>query len=417
MSASGGGDGAAQDGIHRPSGLGRVLGPGLVGGASDVDPTTVGTVSAVGATTGYRLSWLTVLVFPLLAVVQSISTEVGMATGRDLEDVTAQRFGPAWGFVLLVSVLAVNVVTIAADLEAGAAALGLLTGGAWQWFVVPLAVALLAVLLVGSFDEVERVLRAVLVGLFAYAGAAVLARPHWGDVLRHTVVPSLSLSSTGLADALAIVGTTLTSYAYVWQTVAYAGRVDHDVRRARTDAVAGSFFATAVMWFILIATGATLGAHHHAINTAGEAAEALRPLAGPAAATIFGVGLFASAVLALPILMITTAHVVGSEFNWRVGITSGVPHAARFYGAMAAAVALAAGIALGGVAPIRILYIASIAGGLATPVSLVFLLLVAGDSRAMHGQPITGRLAAAGWAVTAVVSLAGLAFLATQLAG
>lgn len=395
-----------------------ILGPGLVGGASDVDPTTVGTVSAVGATTGYRLSWLTALVFPLLAVVESISTEVGLATGQDLEEVTAHQFGAGWGFVLLLSVLAVNVLTIAADLEAGAAALGLLTGGPWRWFVLPLAAVLLAVLLMGSFDELERVLKYVLVGLFAYGAAAVLARPHWADVLRTTLVPSLSFSATDLGSALALLGTTLTSYAYVWQTVAYSSTgARADRRAARADAVAGSFFATVVMWFILIATGSTLGAHHHMINTAEEAAQALRPLAGPAAAVIFGIGLLVSAVLALPVLMMTTAHVVGSEFNWRVGIGSGLPNAGRFYGAMAAAVALGAGIALGGVPPIRILYVASIAGGLGTPVSLVFLLLVARHTEAMHGRPISRRLAVSGWAVTAVVSLAGAAYLVQQAVG
>jgi Mn2+/Fe2+ NRAMP family transporter len=373
-------------------------------------------VATVGASTGYRLSWLSVLVFPLLAVVQAISTEVGLATRRDLEDVTAAHFGRRWGFVLLLSILAVNLLTIAADLEAGAAAVGLLTGRDGRWFVVPLAAVVLAILLLGSFDELERILRYVLVGLLSYGAAAVLARPDWNVVLRDTVVPSLSFSATDLAAALAILGTTLTSYTYVWQTVAYSSAGSRqDRRRARADAVAGSFFASAIMWFILIATGATLGAHHQAINTAEEAAQALRPLAGPAAATIFGLGLLVSAVLALPILMMTTAHVVGSEFNWRVGVGSGMPNARRFYGAIVSAVALGAGIALGGVPPIRILFIASIAGGLATPVSLVFLLLIARNPRAMNGRPVGRRLALAGWTVTAVVSLAGLAFLAQQL--
>jgi Mn2+/Fe2+ NRAMP family transporter len=393
------------------------LGPGLVGGASDVDPTTVGTVSVVGATTVYRLSWLMALVFPMLATVQALSTRVGYVTGRDLEDVAAKRFGRRWGFVLMASVLAVNVLTIAADLEAGAAAMGLLVGGAWQWFVVPLALALLALVLVGSFDEVERILKYVLVGLFAYGAAAVLARPHWGDVLRHTLVPSLSFSADDLGGALAIVGTTLTSYVYVWQTIAY-GAENPPRRRpgvAQLDAVSGAFFATAVMWFILVASGATLGIHHQAINTADDAARALRPLAGSAAQVLFGAGLLASTVLALPVLMLTTAHVVGSEFNWRVGISSGLPNAPRFYATMAVAIALGAAIALAGVPPIRILFIASIVGGLATPVSLVFLLLVGRDAVAMNGQPVSRRLALAGWVVTGVVSLAGLAFLAQQL--
>jgi Mn2+/Fe2+ NRAMP family transporter len=169
------------------------------------------------------------------------------------------------------------------------------------------------------------------------------------------------------------------------------------------------------MWFILVASGATLGVHHQAINSAEDAARALRPLAGSAAQALFGVGLLASTVLALPVLMLTSAHVVGSEFNWRVGISAGLPNAPRFYATMAAAIALGALIALGGVPPIRILFIASIVGGLATPISLVFLMLVGTDAEAMNGRPVSRRLAVAGWMVTGIVSLAGLAFLAQQL--
>ncbi|MBV8159637.1 MAG: divalent metal cation transporter, partial [Acidimicrobiia bacterium] len=180
------------------------------------------------------------------------------------------------------------------------------------------------------------------------------------------------------------------------------------------DAVGGSFVATAAMWFILVATGATLGVHHHSVDTAEQAAEALRPLAGSAATVLFAVGLLISAVLALPVLMITTGRVVGSEFNWRERVLGSLPNAPRFYAAVGVATALGAAIALGGVPPIRILFIASIVGGLATPVSLAFLVLVGSDRRAMGGRPVSRPLAIAGWTVTGVVSLAGLAFLAQQ---
>jgi Mn2+/Fe2+ NRAMP family transporter len=396
----------------------RFLGPGLVSGASDADPTTVATLAVVGAGTIYGLAWLTLLLFPMIAVVLVISTNVGVASGQDLMAAVANGYRRSWRWLFLVSVLAVNIITIGADLEGGAAAIGLLTSLDWRWFVLPLSLVLLAVLLVGRYHHVERALKYLLLGLLAYAAAVVLAHPNWGAIARGSLVPHFRWDGEYTADALSLLGTTLTSYVYVWQTIA---QVEHRRSRAtlrarKIDAILGSFFAVVVFWFILIATGATLGVHHLHANTASEAAQALHPLAGRLAGGLFTFGLLASAVVALSVLLATTAYMTGGQMHWRRGLSLRLDEAPLFYGALTTAALLGAGIALSGISPIRLLFIAGIVGGLATPVGLVLLLAVAGNRALMRDQPVARTLLGAGWAVTAIVTLSGLIFIVRPLA-
>jgi Mn2+/Fe2+ NRAMP family transporter len=316
-----------------------------------------------------------------------------------------------------VSVVGVSVLTIAADLEAGAAALGLLFHIGWRWLVGPLGLVLLGLLVIGSYDEVVAGLRWVLLAFVAYVVSAFLAHPHWGAVLRASFVPSISLSHDYIDGALALLGTTLTSYVFVWQTIeeSQEGRHSQQLGSARMGAALGIALTVALFWFILVGTGATLGPHHVHIQTADQAAQALRPLAGSASSYVFGVGLLASAVVALPVLMATTAHVVGDAFDWRTGLSERITKARRFYAVLVASIALGAAITLVGISPIQILFVASIAGGLGAPISMVFLLRVAGDGALMAGRPVGRPLLVAGWVVAALLSCLGLAYLAEQL--
>jgi Mn2+/Fe2+ NRAMP family transporter len=394
----------------------KALGPGIVSGASDADPTTVATMSVVGATTTYRLSWLTVLVYPMLANVQVISARVGLVTNRGLQELVRRRYGRRWGIVLLIAVLAVNLVTLAADLEAGAAALGLVFNLDYRWFALPLGAVLFVLLVAGSFTTVERVLKYVLLVMFAYVAAAFLARPGWMQVLDQTVQPHISFEPAYVAAALAVLGTTLTSYAYVWEVVEESER-KLPIRRlglAQADAALGMLVAVAVFWFILVAAAATAGVHHHSIETAQDAANALQPVAGAGAKYLFAVGLLASACIAVPVLAATTAYLASAEFEFPFGLSKRFGEAVQFYSVVGASLAVAIVIALAGIPAVRLLYAASIAGALGTPISLVFLLLIAQDRGVMRGNPI-GRLARViGWATTAAVAGIGAWFLAQQ---
>jgi Mn2+/Fe2+ NRAMP family transporter len=396
----------------------RAIGPEMVSGASDNDPTNVGTAAVVGAQTVYGLSWVAVLVAPLLGVVQTIAAHVGVVARGDLQSLTLRRYGRRIAAVLLVSVVVVNIVTIAADLEAGAAAIGVLAGVDPRWLVLPLGLTLVGLLLIGRYDEVVAVLRYLLLGFLAFGVAAVLSHPDWSLLARATFVPAMSFRRDELSGALALLGTTLTAYVYVWETVE-RGVEEQDgaapdserLSRAKIGAVLSAVFTAVVFWFMLVASAATLGRHHQSVSSAQDAARALRPLAGSLAADLFAAGLVISAVVALPVLMSTTAYVVGAQFNWRRGLSEGIGRARRFYSVLASSIVLAVAVSLARVSVLGMLVAASVIGGFGTPIGLILLVRLARDRQVMGDRPISRGLAMAGWTVAVVVGGFGLLFV------
>jgi Mn2+/Fe2+ NRAMP family transporter len=317
------------------------------------------------------------------------------------------------------SVLAVNLITIGADLGAGAAAVSLLTKAPAQWLDIPYALLLLGLLVFGSYDEVQRVLKYVVLVFAAYAAAAFMAQPNWAAVLSATAIPRLSFKPEYIQAVLAILGTTLTSYAYVWETeeTKEEDKERKELDIVRLDAAVGMVVAIAVFWFILIATGATLGAHHKHVETADQAANALVPVAGPWARYIFGLGLLASSFIAVPVLAVVSGQLVCQEVGWKSGLSLRFNQARAFYLVIAGCIAVGVVISLLRISPITLLFWASIAGGLGTPISLVFLLLSARDKSVMGTVRIGKPLLVGGWITAAVVVVAGVAFLFLQIRG
>ncbi|RLU96773.1 hypothetical protein CTZ27_17385 [Streptomyces griseocarneus] len=396
----------------------RAVGPGLVAGASDTDPTTVATIAVIGSETVYGMGWCVLALFPCIAVIQSIATRVGVASGLDLQAAVAATHTPAVRRLLLLSVLAVNIVTIAADLEAGAAALGLLTGRDWRWFAAPLSLVLLAAVLLLGYHALQRAMKYLLLVLLAYAAAAVLAHPDWGAVARGTFVPRIHWNREFLFNTLSLTGTTATSYVYVWQTLSQSEeRVPwHRHRLRQFDALAGGIFATAVFWCILVATGATLGVRGLTVETAQDAAQSLRPVAGAWAGDLFACGLLASALVALPVITATTAYVTGTHLNWPCGLSLRLRDAPRFFAAMGVSVLVGLAATLVGIAPVQLLYWSGVVGAVGTPVGLALLLRVAAHPALMNGRVIGRATKAAGWAVTALITAVGVAGLVQLLA-
>lgn len=391
----------------------KVLGPGIVSGASDNDPTTVASLAVIGSTTTYGLSWLILLVIPMLSVVQAISAQIGLVTNSGLESVVRKRYGKGWAYLALVSVLIVNLITLAADLEAGGAALSLLINLDYRWFIIPLAASAGFILIIGNYKEIQRVLVYLPLIFLSYVAAAFLARPNWSDVLRNSLIPHLSLTEPIISGAIALLGTTLTAYAYVWQTIEMSEETTPLSRLGlvQVDATLGTIIAGATFWFVVIATGATLGVHHKVVQTAQDAANALTPFAGRWAKPLFGTGLLASALIAIPVLSATSAYVASEMFGWGGGIDKKFWHAKKFYVTLVSVLAVSSGVALAGIAPIRLLFISSIAGGLATPITLTMMMLIAGDHRVMNRKTLNPILLVSGWVVTAVVTTAAAIFL------
>lgn len=349
----------------------------------------------------------------MLSVVQAISAQVGLVTNTGLESVVLKRYGKGWAFLTLVSVLIVNLITLAADLEGGGAALSLLINLDYRWFIIPLAAAAGFILIRGNYKQIQRVLVYLPLVFLSYVAAALVARPNWSDVLRNSLIPHFSFTGPMITGAIALLGTTLTAYAYVWQTVEMSEETTPLSRLGlvQVDTTLGTIIAGATFWFVVIATGATLGVHHKIVQTAQDAANALTPFAGHWARLLFGVGLLASALIAIPVLSATSAYVASEMFGWGGGIDQKFRGAKRFYVILVAVLVVGAGVALAGIAPIKLLFISSIAGGLATPITLTMMMLIAGDHRIMKRKTLNPILLVSGWVVTGVVTTAAAIFL------
>jgi Mn2+/Fe2+ NRAMP family transporter len=396
------------------------VGPGIVSGASDNDPTTVASLSVIGSTTVYGLGWLVLLVIPMLAVVQAISAAVGGVCREGLEDILARHYRRVSAWIALIAILAVNVVTLVADLQGGAAALGLLTGGVdLRFFVMPLAGLSAVMLIFLDYRRIQRVLLVLPLLFLTYAIAAIVAHPNWHDVIMHSLIPHLENNAAYSQGAIALLGTTLTAYAYVWETIELSEERP-PLRRlglVQVDATLGTIVAGISFWFIVVATGATLGIHHKNIATAQDAALALAPFAGKWASIVFGVGLLGSALIAVPVLAATSAYVVAELFGWRAGISKTFWQAPRFFGTLTVILVGSGLLGMLGTDPIKLLFIASIAGGLATPITLFLMMLVAGNKNIMGKYRPRPGLLIAGWSVFAIVSLAAGFYLYQTFTG
>lgn len=385
---------------------------GIVSAAADVDPTTVATLSIAGATLVYGLEWLVILITPMFAVVQIIGTHVATIAREGLQSAIRRRYGIWVAMCSLICIVGVNIITYAADLEAGAAALNLLTPIPYAWFLIPISVAVLCLLIFGSMDRVRRVLVALPLAFLAYVATTFIVHPQWHAVLEG-LIPRIRPDNVYISTVIALIGTSLTTYSYYWQTVEIAAErpPKRAVRALQVASLPGAFITGAVIWFIYIGTASTLGTHHHGVNTAQDAAEALTPIAGKWAADIFGIGLFGSAMLALPVLAAGTANAVTSTFRWSGSLDKPFRDARRFYATLFVGVATATALALLGFAPIQLLFWASIGGGIGTPVTLGLLIMLSRSRRTMSGDMISPWLAGAGWVVTAIITTASIAFI------
>ncbi len=396
----------------------RGFGPGLVAGASANDPTTVGSLAVVATATGYGLAWLIVLLLPMLAVVQSIAASVAARSQMSLQEAIVTTYGRMPAAIAAAAVAGIGLFTLGADVQAGAQALTLLTGVPFRYFVLPLVAVAGWLLATKSYVRIERILASFTLIFLCYVASAILAKPNWHEVLRNVATPHLTAAPAFVAGALALLGTTLTGYVYYWESIEVAERRPKPSQFGafNADAVLGMLVAGSSFLFILVATAATSGKSGAAIRTAADAAAALKPLAGTGAQMLFGIGLLASAAIALPVIAATNGYVVAQTFGWKAGLANELREAPAFYGVIFISLAVAAAVAMLPVATISLLYWASLTAGLATPVTLVFTMLVARNRTVMCDRPVGAAVAWAGWTVTAIVTLSSLAFILSQSA-
>ena len=396
----------------------KTLGPGLITGASDDDPSGIGTYSAVGSRYGLGLSWLAVYLLPMMIAVQETVARIGIVTQSGLAHVIGRRYGKRGLFPLVVLLLVANTVNIGADIGAMVASLQLLVPVGFITGVVVLTVAVTALEILVPYHRYSRILKWLTVSLAAYIITGFIIRPDWAAVLRSLVVPNIQLDTAFLAAMVAVMGTTITPYLFFWQASEEVEQeldegeigdfrdtaLTHEIREMRKDTYTGMALANVVFLFIVVTTAFVL--HDNGItnvDSAQKAALALRPLAGDLASLLFTVGIFGVGLLAVPVLAGASAYAVAELFEWREGLSERFKAAKGFYWVIIAS--MLAGMLLNfiGINPIRALYYAAIVNGTIAPVLMFFIFKIGRDEKVM-GQFTSPRWVNVwGWVVTVLM--------------
>lgn len=400
---------------------GRMLGPGLIAGAADDDAGGIATYSIVGATTGYALAWLLLLSTPMLIVVQSMCARLGNVTKKGLSTLIRERWGLKIAGLAAAVLIIANVSTIAADVAGMSVAAELVTGIAWQWFVIPLCAAIIYIIIYKNFNTIEKALLYLSFVLVAYVLAGILAQPNLWNVLEQTFIPHVELSLPFIMAAVGLLGTTITPYLFFWQTATEieAKRTTKQLKRVNFDIVAGMLYSNIISYFIIISAGTMLYPHIGEIGSVNNAADpakfiamALRPIAGDYAYYLFAIGLFAASVLAVVVLASSTAYVVCETMGWNKGLNKKLDRAKGFYGIIIASILGGIAILTAGLRPIDAMYYSQVLCGTLDPILLVLIIKLATDESLMGEYAIRGKMKWLAWATVAVISLFVLFMLA-----
>jgi len=404
----------------------KSLGPGLITGASDDDPSGIGTYSQAGAQLGYGIGWTMLLTFPLMVAIQEISARVGRVTGRGIAGNVCRHYSTTLLNVVVALLFIANTINIAADLGAMADATKLLIGGPGIVYVLVFGVTSVAAQIFFDYSRYVAVLKWLTLCLFAYVAALAFAHVHWGEALTGILVPRLTWSADYLTTIVAIFGTTISPYLFFWQASQEAEdqRVDtkkqpliekhygaqKEFHRIRADTIVGMAFSNLIALSIIITAAATLHATGKTdIQTSAQAAEALKPIAGAFAEWIFALGIVGTGLLAIPVLAGATAYAVGEGRRWPVGLARKPKEAVAFYAVLALSAGIGIALNFTSINPISALFWSAVINGvLAVPV-MVLLMIMARRKDVMGHFVIGGPLYWLGWLSTAAMALSVIA--------
>jgi NRAMP (natural resistance-associated macrophage protein)-like metal ion transporter len=417
-----------------PAGFFRLLGPGLITGAADDDPSGIATYSQAGAAFGMTLLWTLVLTLPLMVAVQEISARIGRVTGHGLAKNMAQHYSKWITYPIVGLLFVANVFNCGADIAAIGSATSLLIGGPAAMYGLVFGLTSLVLQVFIPYTRYANYLKWLTLSLFAYVATVFAVHVPWADALRNILLPKVSLSGESLMTVVAILGTTISPYLFFWQASlevedtrnnkdekplkAAPERAAEHLGRIRMDTLIGMSVSNLVGFFIMLTAAVTLHAHGRTeIATAAQAAEALKPVAGKFASLLFSLGIIGTGLLSLPVLVGSAAYAVGEVFRWPIGLQRKVRQAKGFYGVLALAMVLSILLDLAGLDPIKALvFSAAINGIVAVPVLLV-IMLMAGNRKIMGKFPIPPVTSGLGWLTTAFMGACGIALLATSIPG
>jgi NRAMP (natural resistance-associated macrophage protein)-like metal ion transporter len=416
---------------NRLRSLGHSFGPGLITGAADDDPSGISTYSQAGAAYGYGLLWTAVVTWPLMIAVQLMCARIGTVARAGLASVLREHYSARVLWFACALLLVANTVNIAADLGGMGAAAGLLTGAPSQVFVPLFAALVLALLVFASYAVMTRLLKWLTWSLFAYVVAAFLAHPNLSEVIRGTLLPQ-SLTDTGvLLTIVALLGTTISPYLFFWQAAQNAEEDEHlraqvgdqprrtvarELRGVRADVVAGMTLSNGIMYFIILTAGATL---HRAgltdVQTAQEAAQALRPISGALSSVLFAAGIIGPGMLGVPVLAGSAAYAVAEARGWARGMDLHVRAAPHFYTLIGIATVLGTLLDFTHLNPIRMLFWSAVINGLLAPPLILIVILVCNNSAVMGKHRNGWVINLFGGLAALLMSAAAIALVATWL--
>jgi len=411
--------------------IARALGPGLVTGAADDDPSGIATYSQVGAQFGYQLSWILLFSYPLMAVTQAIAARIGCVTGRGITQ-NLRRHYPRWLLRIVVLLLLVaNVANLGADLGAMGSAVQLLVGGPALVYTAILAGFCVLLQVFMSYPRYASVLKWLTLSLFSYVVVVIAVDVPWGEALKSIFVPSVSFDSVHAMAVVAVLGTTISPYLFFWQAgqeveeqvrratlplYVVPGKAGAELERMGIDTWVGMGISNLISLFIVIATAATLHAHGVTdINSSAQAAEALRPIAGVFTFFLFALGIIGTGLLAIPVLAGSAAYAVCETFNWVEGLDHKLRDARAFYGVIAAATLIGLALNFVGVDPIKALYWSAVLNGVLAAPMMAAMLLIATNRKIMAEFVLPWPMKVGGALAALVMAVASVAFIVLSL--
>ncbi|HSU30741.1 MAG TPA: divalent metal cation transporter [Bryobacteraceae bacterium] len=413
----------------KPSGLFRQLGPGLIAGAANDDPSCIVTYSIAGAALGYLTLWTSLFLFPVVAASQLMCSRLAMVTGRGLAGDVRVHCGNRVLLPLCVGLLIANLVTLGADLGGMAEVTQMVTGVSALLWTVVYAIGITALLFFFPYRQIERILRWLCLTLFTYVIAAVLVSPDWHAVLANTFVPRVEWSGRYLSVLVAILGATVSPYFLFWQAeseveaeyclgrktvLSRKGATGKELAEKKVDVYAGAFVSKLITYAITLTAAAALFSHgKRTIESARDAAAALQPIAGPAAFWLFALGVIGTGLLAIPVLAGSSAYAISEALHWRASLEDQPRFAPRFYGVLVAAVVVGLLLILFGVPVVQMLFWASVCNGILAPFCLVIVLLLTSRGTVMGSRVNPPWLRSLGWFSVAVTGTAAIAMLAS----
>jgi NRAMP (natural resistance-associated macrophage protein)-like metal ion transporter len=408
----------------------RTLGPGLITGASDDDPSGIGTYAQTGAQFGFSILWTMLFSYPLMAAIQEISARIGRVTGRGIAGNMRQHYSRWLTLPIILLLLVANVLNLGADISAMGAALQLLVGGHPAVYAGILAIGSLVLQVLVPYTRYASILKWLTLSLFAYVGTVFMVHVPWPAVVRGTLLPSISLDSEYLTALIAVLGTTISPYLFFWQASAEVEEVksapgQKPLKRAPEQALAqfarikldtylGMGVSNLIAFFIILTTAATLHASGRTdIATAAQAAEALRPVAGRFAFLLFGLGIIGTGLLAVPVLAGSAAYAVSEAFRWRTGLERKPNEAVGFYGVLSVATICGLGLTFTSLDPIRALFWSAVINGVVAVPIMIVMMLMATSKKVMGNFTLSRWLRALGWIATGVMVLAAVGLFLT----